>query len=75
MQILSLTICRFEAKGMTQYPVVPGHEVVGTIARMLEFSSLHNIKPVIEKFSFDDINEAITRLRNGQAHYRIVLNR
>ena len=46
-----------------------------TIARMLEFCSLHNIKPVIEKFSFDDINEAITRLRSGQAHYRIVLHR
>jgi len=46
-----------------------------TITRMLEFASLHNIKPVIEKFSFDDINEAITRLRSGQAHYRIVLYR
>ena len=45
------------------------------IARMLEFSGLHNIKPVIEKFSFEDINEAITRLRSGQTHYRIVLHR
>ena len=46
-----------------------------TIARMLEFATLHNIKPVIEKFSFDDINEAIARLRSGLAHYRIVLHR
>jgi uncharacterized zinc-type alcohol dehydrogenase-like protein len=46
-----------------------------TIAKMLKFSSLHNIKPVIEKFNFDDINEAITRLRSGQTHYRIVLYR
>jgi len=46
-----------------------------TIAMMLEFSSLHNIKPVIEKFSFDAINEAIARLRSGKAHYRIVLCR
>ncbi|MDY6853637.1 MAG: NAD(P)-dependent alcohol dehydrogenase [Thermodesulfobacteriota bacterium] len=46
-----------------------------TIAKMLNFASLHGIKPVIEKFSFDDINEAITRLRNGHAHYRIVLYR
>jgi uncharacterized zinc-type alcohol dehydrogenase-like protein len=46
-----------------------------SIARMLEFASLHNIKPVIEKFSFDDINEALTRLRSGQTHYRIVLHR
>ncbi len=45
------------------------------IADMLDFASRHNIKPVIEKFSFDDINEAITRLRDGQVHYRIVLCR
>ena len=46
-----------------------------TITKMLEFSRLHNIKPVIEKFSFDDINETIKRLRSGQGHYRIVLHR
>jgi uncharacterized zinc-type alcohol dehydrogenase-like protein len=44
-----------------------------TIAKMLEFSALHNIKPVIEKFSFDNINDAIARLRSGHTHYRIVL--
>jgi uncharacterized zinc-type alcohol dehydrogenase-like protein len=43
------------------------------IAMMLKFASLHNIKPVIEKYSFNEINEAIKRLRSGQAHYRIVL--
>lgn len=46
-----------------------------TIAAMLEFARLHNIKPVIEKFSFDDVNEALARLRSGQAHYRVVLAR
>jgi uncharacterized zinc-type alcohol dehydrogenase-like protein len=46
-----------------------------TIAKMLEFSRLHSIKPVIEKFSFDAINDAIARLRSGDAHYRIVLHR
>ncbi len=46
-----------------------------TIAKMLDFSSLHNIKPVIEKFSFGALNEAIARLRSGKAHYRIVLCR
>jgi len=45
-----------------------------TIAKMLKFASLHNIKPIIEKFSFDDINAAIARLRSGKAHYRIVLS-
>ncbi|HCE46137.1 MAG TPA: alcohol dehydrogenase [Lentisphaeria bacterium] len=46
-----------------------------TIAKMLDFVRLHNIKPVIEKFNFDNINEAIARLRSGEAHYRIVLHR
>ncbi len=46
-----------------------------TIAKMLEFAKRHNIKPVIEKFRFDRINEALDRLRSGNAHYRIVLQR
>jgi uncharacterized zinc-type alcohol dehydrogenase-like protein len=45
------------------------------IATMLDFAGRHKIRPVIEKFSFDDINKAVTRLRNGQAHYRIVLHK
>ena len=46
-----------------------------TITKMLEFVKRHDIKPVIEKFSFDRINEALDRLRSGNAHYRIVLHR
>ena len=46
-----------------------------TMSSMLEFTRLHDIRPVIEKFSFDDINKAIARLRSGAAHYRIVLHR
>ncbi|MHB1174622.1 MAG: NADPH-dependent aldehyde reductase Ahr [Sulfuriferula sp.] len=46
-----------------------------TIAKMLDFAKRHHVKPVIEKFSFDNINEAIERLRSGKAHYRIVLYR
>ncbi|NNC99713.1 MAG: NAD(P)-dependent alcohol dehydrogenase [Gammaproteobacteria bacterium] len=46
-----------------------------TIGKMLEFARLHKIKPVIEKFSFEDINQAIDHLRNGDVKYRIVLHR
>lgn len=45
------------------------------IAKMLDFATKHNIKPVIEKFKFENINEAIARLRSGKARYRIVLCR
>lgn len=46
-----------------------------TIARMLEFVRHHQLKPVIEKFSFGSINEAVARVRDGKAHYRVVLCR
>ncbi len=45
------------------------------IARMLEFAARHQIKPVTEVFRFDQVNEAMERLRSGQARYRIVLSR
>jgi len=44
-----------------------------TIARMLTFAARHNIKPVIEKFHFEQVNEAIDKLRRGKVHYRAVL--
>ncbi|MFV2058759.1 MAG: NAD(P)-dependent alcohol dehydrogenase [Thiohalomonadales bacterium] len=46
-----------------------------TIAKMLNFAVQHNIKPVVEKFNFNDINKALDRLRSGNARYRIVLCR
>lgn len=46
-----------------------------TIKKMLDFAALHSIEPVTEYFSFDQINEAMDRLREGKAHYRIVLKR
>ena len=46
-----------------------------TIETMLEFAALHKIEPVVEYFKFDQINEAIARLREGKAHYRILLKK
>ncbi len=46
-----------------------------TIAKMLEFAKLHDIKPEIEKYPLAKVNEAIERLHSGKAHYRIVLER
>ena len=45
------------------------------IAQMLEFAARHGIKPVIETFKFDQVNEALARLRSGKARYRVVLSR
>lgn len=46
----------------------------GSIKTMLDFAKRHEIRPVIEKYKFENINEAIERLRSGKAHYRIVLH-
>lgn len=44
-----------------------------TIAKMLDFAVQHNIRPVIETYRFEQINEALGRLSSGQARYRVVL--
>ena len=46
-----------------------------SIAKMLEFAVRHDIKPVVETYAFDQINEAVDRVRSGKAHYRVVLKR
>ena len=43
------------------------------IKTMLEFAAHHKIEPITEYFRFDQVNDAIQRLRGGKAHYRIVL--
>lgn len=45
-----------------------------TIEKMLDFAKQHNIKPVIERYAFDQVNEALKRLESGEAHYRVVLS-
>ncbi|SER37940.1 uncharacterized zinc-type alcohol dehydrogenase-like protein [Nitrosomonas sp. Nm51] len=44
------------------------------IEKMLEFTVLHDIKPVIEIFDMADVNKAIANLKAGDIHYRAVLS-
>jgi len=44
-----------------------------TIRAMLDFALQHHIKPIVESFSFDQVNDAIAHLDSGKARYRIVL--
>ncbi|MCP6757829.1 MAG: NAD(P)-dependent alcohol dehydrogenase [Fischerella sp. CENA71] len=44
-----------------------------TISRMLDFAAQHRIEAITELFSFDQVNEAIAKLRNGKPRYRLVL--
>ncbi|MEW9798266.1 NADPH-dependent aldehyde reductase Ahr [Alteromonas sp. CYL-A6] len=65
------------------FPLIMGQRSVSaspvgspsTIRKMLDFAALHRIEPVTEYFSFDQVNEALDRLREGKAHYRIVLKK
>jgi uncharacterized zinc-type alcohol dehydrogenase-like protein len=44
-----------------------------SIKRMLDFAALHKIEPVTQTYDFKDVNKAIKELREGKAHYRIIL--
>lgn len=41
--------------------------------QMLNFSARHNIKPMIEQFAMNKVNEAVDHVRAGKARYRAVL--
>lgn len=64
------------------FPLIMGQRSVSgspvgspaTIAKMLDFAAAHKIKPVVEEFHFDQVNEAIEKLKSGKARYRIVLS-
>lgn len=44
-----------------------------TAAMMLDFCARHKIAPITEEYPMSRVNEAMERLRSGQARYRIVL--
>ena len=49
---------------------------VGTpddMRKMLAFAAEHKIRPIVEIMPMSQINEAISKLRQNKAHYRIVL--
>jgi uncharacterized zinc-type alcohol dehydrogenase-like protein len=42
---------------------------------MLEFAARHDIKPQVEVFPMQKINDAFDHLKSGKAKYRIVLSK
>ncbi|MDX2243434.1 MAG: NAD(P)-dependent alcohol dehydrogenase [Leptolyngbyaceae cyanobacterium bins.302] len=43
------------------------------MARMLDFAARHDVAPVVEEFPFEQVNEAMEKLRHGKPRYRLVL--
>lgn len=44
------------------------------IAQMLDFCARHQISPMVEHYPMANVNDALERLRSGQARYRIILD-
>ncbi len=63
------------------FPMIAGQKTISasplgspaTVAQMLEFAARQNIEPITETFLFDQVNEAMDKLRNGKPRYRLVL--
>lgn len=45
-----------------------------TVATMLQFCARHGIAPRVERFPMAQVNAALAHLREGRAHYRVVLD-
>ncbi|CAJ2513259.1 Uu.00g013780.m01.CDS01 [Anthostomella pinea] len=77
---LSVAFGNFE---MPYFPiVVQGLTIQGSVVasrhvhqKMLQFAALHQIKPVIQTFPMTEegIQDAMTKLENGEVHFRAVL--
>jgi alcohol/geraniol dehydrogenase (NADP+) len=65
----------------TVFPLLLGQKSIGgsptggivRAKEMLEFCARHQIKPLVETFPMSKINDAMRRLADGKARYRIVL--
>jgi uncharacterized zinc-type alcohol dehydrogenase-like protein len=70
-----------EPVALSVFPMIAGQKSFSgsplgspaTIGAMLEFAARHSIAPVTETFPMSKVNEALDRLRSGQARYRVVL--
>ena len=70
-----------EPISLAAFPLIMGQKSLSgsplgspsTTAQMLDFAARHGIAPTTEFFPMSKVNDALDRLRSGQARYRIVL--
>ncbi|XGW00118.1 MAG: NAD(P)-dependent alcohol dehydrogenase [Leptolyngbya sp. BL-A-14] len=63
------------------FPLIGGQKSISgsptgspvTITKMLDFAARHHVEPITETFPFEQVNEAMEKLRNGKPRYRLVL--
>ncbi|BDS05028.1 alcohol dehydrogenase [Oceaniferula spumae] len=71
-----------EPLDLAVFPLISGQRSISgspvgspaTIESMLEFAKLHDIKPMVESYPMDKINEALEHMKSGEARYRVVLS-
>ncbi|KAJ2778317.1 hypothetical protein H4R18_004680 [Coemansia javaensis] len=66
----------FSASEFTGSEVSLSGSLVGgvkTLRKTLDFAAEHGIKPIIERFPMDQVNEALARVDSGRIRYRAVL--
>lgn len=70
-----------EPLDLAVFPLIQGQRSISgspvgspaTIAKMLEFAQLHDIKPMIETYPMSKAQEAVEYMKSGKARYRVVL--
>lgn len=63
------------------FPLIVGQKSISgsplgspaTVAQMLDFAVRHRVEPVTETFPFEQVNDAMEKLRSGKPRYRLVL--
>lgn len=63
------------------FPMIAGQKTISasplgspvTTEQMLDFAARHGIEPITETFPFDQVNQAMEKLRSGKPRYRLVL--
>ncbi|MGV7221734.1 MAG: NADPH-dependent aldehyde reductase Ahr [Nitrospinales bacterium] len=79
LHFLGVTV---EPISVNAFPMILGQKSISgspvgspsVISEMLDFSVLHEINPVVETFQMSQVNDAMERLKSGNARYRIVLS-
>jgi len=63
------------------FPLIVGQKSISgsplgspaTFRQMIDFSARHEIEPITEIYAFDQVNEALDRVRSGKQRYRVIL--
>lgn len=68
-----MQIAAFALMGAQVNLTASGIGSIGEIEQMLAFADKHNVRPIIQRFPMDKVNEGIKSVRDGSVRFRVVL--